>query len=192
MPPTTVEQTASLKPQQRDWLKKMAAALQVKLDGPAPQARGTGNVAPATATLTAAKSPPLVRPLAPPVQEKTPAPKSPEQVASLPGLFDPPGLEPAAILEPVERRVERGEREPEAAAGPLFDQFRDLVPVVAVVFHDREDHDFGAAFFGLVERPSAGHALHPYMKDSYIYHPWTGPRVNWLTNVRLHPRAEVG
>ena len=81
MPPTTVEQTASLKPQQRDWLKKMAAAPQVKLDGPAPQARGTGNVAPATATLTAAKSPPLVRPLAPPVQEKTPAPKSPEQVA---------------------------------------------------------------------------------------------------------------
>ena len=41
MPPTTVEPKLSLNPQQRDWLKKMAAALQVKLGGPAPQAGGT-------------------------------------------------------------------------------------------------------------------------------------------------------
>ena len=40
MPPTTVEPKVSLEPQQRAWLKKMAAALQIKLGGSAEDAGG--------------------------------------------------------------------------------------------------------------------------------------------------------
>jgi hypothetical protein len=41
MPPTTVEPKVSLDSQQREWLKKMGAALQVKVGGAAPQTTGT-------------------------------------------------------------------------------------------------------------------------------------------------------
>src|SRR4051812_31032961 len=40
MPPTTVEPKVSLEPQHRDWLQKMAPALQIKLGVSAPQAGG--------------------------------------------------------------------------------------------------------------------------------------------------------
>jgi hypothetical protein len=40
MPPTTVEPKVSLDARQQEWLKTMAAALQIKLGGPAPQAPG--------------------------------------------------------------------------------------------------------------------------------------------------------
>src|SRR3954469_18977422 len=43
MPPTTVEPKVSLEPQHRDWLTKIAAVLQVKLSGTAPQAGGTAD-----------------------------------------------------------------------------------------------------------------------------------------------------
>src|SRR3954467_3173314 len=75
--------------------------------------------------------------------------------AALAGLFHPPALDPAAIFEAIERRVERGERELQAAAGPLLDQLGDLVAVMALVFDDGENHDLGAAFLGFVERASA-------------------------------------
>src|SRR3954452_520538 len=75
--------------------------------------------------------------------------------AALPGLFHPPALDPAAIFEAIQRRVERREREPQAAAGPLLDQLGDLVPVITLVFDDGENHDLGAAFLGFVERASA-------------------------------------
>src|SRR3954451_695663 len=75
--------------------------------------------------------------------------------AALAGLFHPPALDPAAIFEAIKRRVERGERELQAAAGPLLDQLGDLVAVMALVFDDGENHDLGAAFLGFVERASA-------------------------------------
>ncbi|HEY3391368.1 MAG TPA: hypothetical protein VGK58_01580, partial [Lacipirellulaceae bacterium] len=87
MPPTTVEPKVSLNSQQRDWLKKMAAALQVKLSGAAPPTEpptraakdpkpsSTANVAPPTST---GSSPPVGKSPSlpsdpPPVREKTPA-----------------------------------------------------------------------------------------------------------------------
>src|SRR6187431_380124 len=104
---------------------------------------------------------------------------------ALAGFLDPAPFDPAAFLEPVQRRVERREREAQAAAGPLFDQLGDFIAVVALVVHDGQDHDLGAAFFGLVERPPCCHSLHPYMKDGYIYHKGnrvirrSGHRVIW-------------
>src|SRR5262245_55852604 len=50
----------------------------------------------------------------------------------LAGLLDPASLDPAAILEPVQRGVERREREPAAPARARLDELRDLVPVMAL------------------------------------------------------------
>src|SRR3954453_9194412 len=71
--------------------------------------------------------------------------------AALAGLLDPAALDPAAVLEPVEGRVEGGEREAQPAIGPLLDQLRDLVPVVALVFDNREDDQLGAALLRFLE-----------------------------------------
>src|SRR5262249_60069359 len=83
-------------------------------------------------------------------------------------FFDPPSPNPAAIFEAVQRRVERGEREAEPAIRARLDELRDLVPVVALVLDDREDHELGAALLGFVDRTAAGHVLPPYMKERYI------------------------
>ena len=50
---------------------------------------------------------------------------------SLAGLLDPAPAQPAAILEPVQRCVERGERELHRPVGPRLDLPRDLVAVEA-------------------------------------------------------------
>src|SRR5215831_1524254 len=55
---------------------------------------------------------------------------------ALPGLLDPPPLDPPALLEAVERGVERGERKAQAAAAAGLDQLADLVAVVALVLDD--------------------------------------------------------
>src|SRR4051812_33094943 len=47
------------------------------------------------------------------------------------GFLDPSPLDPAAILEPVQGRVQRREGEPEAAVRALLNQLRDLVTVMA-------------------------------------------------------------
>src|SRR5688500_1199761 len=65
---------------------------------------------------------------------------------ALSGLLDPAAFDPAAILEPVQRGVERGEGEAQAAAGPFGDQPGDLVAVVMLVLDDGEDDQLGAAF----------------------------------------------
>ena len=87
---------------------------------------------------------------------------------ALAGLLDPASLDPAAVLEAVERGVERREREAEVAAGALFDQLRDLVAVVRFVLDHREDHDFGAAFLGLVDRSALCHAGTLYAGQLYV------------------------
>src|SRR5205809_768868 len=80
---------------------------------------------------------------------------------------------------PVERGVERGQREAEAAGGPRLDQLGDLVAVVPFVLDDRQDHDLGAAFLGLVNRSSRCHAGPLYEGELYITR-LTVPAANWL------------
>ena len=78
MPPTTVEPKASLSDQQRDWLKKIAAALQIKLSGSAPQTSG-GAALRSEPDAFAAKDtkPSSTGTASPPTPQPKPAAKSP-------------------------------------------------------------------------------------------------------------------
>jgi hypothetical protein len=67
-----------------------------------------------------------------------------------PGALDPAALDEAAILEPVQRRIERRDVEAELALRPLTDQPADVVAVPGLVLDERQDQDVGAAgFLGL-------------------------------------------
>src|SRR5204863_4841049 len=93
--------------------------------------------------------------------------------APLSCLLDPSPFDPAALLEAVERGVERRQGEAQAAAGAGLDQLGDRVTVAALVLDDRQDDDLGAAFLGFVERSACRHVQLPYIVDSYIYTHWT-------------------
>jgi hypothetical protein len=66
---------------------------------------------------------------------------------ALSGFFDPAALNPAAVLEAVEERVEGGDAEFDGAAGAGFDELGDFVTVALLCFEKGEDEEFGAAFF---------------------------------------------
>ena len=86
----------------------------------------------------------------------------------LAGLFHPASLDPAAILHPVERGVEGGQREPQVAVRSLFDQLGNLVAVMRFVLDHRQDQDLGAAFLGLVDRSALRHAGSLYEGQLYV------------------------
>src|SRR5262245_39508526 len=88
--------------------------------------------------------------------------------AALARLLDPAPLDPAAILHAVERRVERGEREPEAAIRALLDEPRDLVPVMALVLDEGENHHLGASLLGFIDRSACRHARCSSLRPSQI------------------------
>src|ERR687883_1594761 len=69
--------------------------------------------------------------------------------APLAGLLHPPPLDPAAPLELVEERVERGHVEPEHAAGAGLDQLAQLVAVPRLVLEQRQDHQLRAPLLQL-------------------------------------------
>src|SRR5262249_47449083 len=69
--------------------------------------------------------------------------------APLPGLLDPFALQPAALLETVEERVQRGDVEADHAAGAGGDELRDLVAVARAGLDEREDEQLGAALLQL-------------------------------------------
>src|SRR6187399_157205 len=65
------------------------------------------------------------------------APERREFVEPAPALtraLDPPPLNPAAVFEPVQKRIERRDLEADAAVGGLVDQLADLVAVTGAVF----------------------------------------------------------
>src|SRR4051812_2775963 len=59
--------------------------------------------------------------------------------------LDPPAFDQAAILEAIERRIERGDVEVDGAVGALGNELADLVAVSAPLLEQREDQEFGAA-----------------------------------------------
>src|SRR4051794_7488964 len=83
-------------------------------------------------------------------------------------LLDPAPFDPTAILHPVQRGVERRERKPQRASGSLLDQPGNLVSMMAVLFEDRQNQDFGAAFLGFFNRRTRGHSALLYEGELYI------------------------
>src|SRR3712207_5459433 len=63
--------------------------------------------------------------------------------SALARLLDPATLNPAALLKPVEQRVERRDVEAQQPARALLDEAPDLVAVARAVFDEREDEQFG-------------------------------------------------
>src|SRR5215218_8687714 len=69
--------------------------------------------------------------------------------APLASLLDPATLNPAALLQAIEQRIERGDAEPYGAVRPRFDDLADLVAVAWPVLDERQDQHLGAALFQL-------------------------------------------
>src|SRR4051812_27695803 len=82
-----------------------------------------------------------------------------ETAAPFARLLDPLAGDPAALLEAVEQRIERGDLELQPPAGSLFDQLADLVAMPRPRLDQRQDQQLGAALLELpVEHP--GYMLH--------------------------------
>src|SRR5262249_11321065 len=64
--------------------------------------------------------------------------------APLAGLLDPLALDEPFRLEPVERRIERGDVVGERAIGALADQTADLVAVAGPLLDQGQDEQLGA------------------------------------------------
>src|SRR5262245_19848894 len=84
---------------------------------------------------------------------------------ALPRLLDPPALDPAALLEPVEQRIERRDVEAQRAVRARLDQLADVVAVPGPRLEQREDHQLGAPLLQFaVQHPmvyiSHSHTLH--------------------------------
>ena len=69
--------------------------------------------------------------------------------AALAGFFDPASVDPAALLQAVQQRIERCDAEFHRAGGAVLDQLADVVPVAGLVLDERKDHQLRAAFFQL-------------------------------------------
>src|ERR1035438_7774003 len=67
----------------------------------------------------------------------------------LTGLFHPAARDEAALFQPVEQRIKRGDIELEHAIRSLFDLLADLVPVARTVLDQGQNEEFCAAFFQL-------------------------------------------
>src|SRR5215213_2587863 len=82
-------------------------------------------------------------------------------------LLDPAPLDPAALLQAVEQRVERGDVEAQDAPRAPLDQVADVVAVPRLLFDQRENEQLGAPLLQLaVEhvRPLIWHS-HILLRD---------------------------
>ena len=68
---------------------------------------------------------------------------------ALPGLLDPTPFDPAAVLEPQQRGIERRQRELQTAAGARLDQLADFITVARTRLEQRQDEHLGAALLEL-------------------------------------------
>ena len=62
-----------------------------------------------------------------------------EAAFALAGFLDPSSLDPSAVLEPQQRRIEGRQREVQPPARPRLDELADLVAVPRPPFEQRED-----------------------------------------------------
>ena len=77
------------------------------------------------------------------------------------GALDPTPADPPALLEPIQRCVERRQREAQRAARTIFDASGDLVAMQRLLVDQCEDEQVGAAFLGGIDRgPVDETALH--------------------------------
>src|SRR6187549_286928 len=97
-----------------------------------------------------------------------------EHLPSLPGepvetppagarLLDPPALEPAALLEAVEERVEGSDVEAEAALGAVLDELADLVPVARARLEEGEDEQLRRALLELAVEHASQDIRHSHI-----------------------------
>src|SRR5207237_2462882 len=64
---------------------------------------------------------------------------------SLAALLDPSSFDQSAVLQPIERRVERRHVKIDGPFGPVGDQASDLVAMALPVLEQRQDEEFGTA-----------------------------------------------
>src|SRR5262245_3087670 len=72
--------------------------------------------------------------------------QSVETAIALARLFDPATLDPAAVFEPQERRIQRRQRKGQPAARPRLDELADLVAMARPGVDERQDQHLDAAF----------------------------------------------
>src|SRR5688572_6993813 len=72
-------------------------------------------------------------------------------------LLRPAPLDPAALLQLVEQRIERGGVKRDRPTRPLLDQRRDVIAVARAHFDQRQDEEFGAALFELARAFQESH-----------------------------------
>ena len=94
--------------------------------------------------------------------------KTIETAAAFAGFLRPPTGDEATILETAKHGIERPDPEGEATIRPCFDQLADLVPVPGPRFQQREDEQFGAAFFQVVIRHGRMCASAHYISPKYM------------------------
>src|SRR5262245_24811286 len=79
---------------------------------------------------------------------------------ALAGLLDPAALDPPALFEAIEQRIERRRAESEHAARSRFDQLAEVVAVAGLILDQREDEELGAALFQLAIEHARLYILH--------------------------------
>src|SRR5579862_2855728 len=78
-------------------------------------------------------------------------------------LLDPASLNPAALLEAIEQRIERGDAEAQEAARADFDQLAEVVSLAWLIGDEREDQQLGAPLFQLAIEHRGLHMWHSYI-----------------------------
>src|SRR5262245_24941979 len=87
----------------------------------------------------------------------------------LPRLLHPLPLDPAALLKPVEQRIERGDVETQRPARTGLDQFGNVVAMPGPDLNEREDQQLGAALLQFAVENSGVYICHSHILCRLIY-----------------------
>src|SRR5258706_4066230 len=86
-----------------------------------------------------------------------------QPVVAAPALarfLDPAADDPAALLEPVQQRIQRGDAEFQHAARSRLDQLAQVVAVARLIFDERQDEELGAPLLELAVQGARLDILH--------------------------------
>src|SRR5262245_18858495 len=75
-------------------------------------------------------------------------------------LLDPAALDPAALLEAIQQRIERRDAELQHTARARFDQLAEVVAVARLILDERQDEQLRASLLQLAIEHSGFHVLH--------------------------------